>query len=83
MNNYIHSLSDFSRSFILSIVHSFLLLPVLFLFLKINELTGFYYFALFFILTQIIASLSKKVALLFSSAWVYYLFLIPYLSILQ
>ncbi|MFL2061386.1 transglutaminase-like domain-containing protein [Marinilactibacillus psychrotolerans] len=66
MNNYIHSLSDFSRSFILSIVHSFLLLPVLFLFLKINELTGFYYFALFFILTQIIASLSKK-------RWLYFL----------
>lgn len=66
MNNYISPLSNFIRSFLLSIVHTFLLLPVLFLFLKINELNGFYFFVLFFVMTQIIAALFKK-------WWLYFL----------
>lgn len=66
MKRYFNSLFEFSRSFLLSMVHTLLLLPVLYLFLEINDLPGFYSYALFFIVTQIVASLFKK-------RWLYFL----------
>lgn len=60
MKRHINSLFEFSYSFLLSIVHTLLMLPVLHLFLTINDLSGFYSYSLFFIVAHIIASLFKK-----------------------
>lgn len=60
MKRHINSLFEFSYSFLLSIVHTLLMLPVLHLFLTINDLSGFYSYSLFFIVTHVVASLFKK-----------------------
>ncbi|WP_208560722.1 transglutaminase domain-containing protein [Marinilactibacillus kalidii] len=60
MKNTIYSFFDFSRSMMLGVIHGFLLLPVLSLFLRINELTGFESLLIFFIITQFTVSIFKK-----------------------
>lgn len=65
--NLNRSFFNFSRTLLLGIVHSLLVLPVLYLFLEINELPGFYSFAGFFVVTQLVAAVIKK-------RWLYFLF---------
>ncbi|MEC6748841.1 transglutaminase-like domain-containing protein [Marinilactibacillus sp. XAAS-LB27] len=60
MKTYFNSLSEGMRSLLIGLVHSFLLLPVLFLFLRINELSGFESIVLFFAITQLTAAFFKK-----------------------
>ncbi|MFC6464701.1 transglutaminase domain-containing protein [Marinilactibacillus sp. GCM10026970] len=60
MKPYISSLSECMRSLLIGLVHSFLILPVLFLFLRINALSGFESIVLFFAITQLTAAFFKK-----------------------